>query len=478
MKNSLFSESICSLSSSQKKAFSEFISSAYFNKNKTLTKVANEIILESQKPTSKISDKQVFWSRLFPSKKWNEQSLKDMLSDLMRLLENFLAHQSLSEDQKTRLVLDGMNKHKMHKPFSRYYKRTQKLKKNAAYLNTSQLYEGVRTQEIVDHHHFLQGKRNYTEAIQSKLDHLEWFYMLQKLECCCEMLNRMTVLKSEYNIISLEESLRQLENNWSFYEKNHLIVIYYQVIQTFLHSDHEQAFQTLKKYLQQYISDLSKDQGVAVLTFARNYCTRQLNVGKTEYLSEIFLLYKMSLTHGYLLDNGLISQFVYKNIVTAACRLGEFDWAKIFIETYKKHLEKDIQENAYNYNLATYYYSQKMYDKAIVLLQGIQYTDVYYSTDARVMLLKMYYDLEEDVALLSLCNSFKAFILRDKKLSVYQSKSYQNLIRFTKKLFLLKEQKNYLKTELFEHKKARLSKQINSANIANKQWVLKKWEML
>ena len=95
------------------------------------------------------------------------------------------------------------------------------------------------------------------------------------------------------------------------------------------------------------------------------------------------------------------------------------------------------------------------------------------------MLLKIYFEQGEMRTFLSQCDSFNIFLLRNKHLSNHQNKSYKNLVRITKKMMLLKEEKELLTKTVFGLKKEKMGVKIEETRpIANLQWVLGKWEIL
>src|SRR5690606_12553717 len=125
----------------------------------------------------------------------------------------------------------------------------------------------------------------------------------------------------------------------------------------------------------------------------------------------------------------------YKNIVTLGIRLKEFDWTDRFIEKYKETLAPQFRQNAYTYNLASYYVGKKEYKSALKLLQKVEFVDVFYHLDAKAMMLRMYYELDDTEALESLMQTFKAYLNRNKLISNYQNEVYLNLIKYTQKVF-------------------------------------------
>jgi len=172
--------------------------------------------------------------------------------------------------------------------------------------------------------------------------------------------------------------------------------------------------------------------------FARNYCAQKINNGESNYLYEVFDLYRMLLNDQVLLVNGHLSQWDYKNIVAVALRLGKYDWARQFIRDFKDKLRPEERQNAYSYNLANYHYYRKEFEETMLLIRDVEFTDTYYHLDCKVLLLKSYYELGEIQALLSLIDSFYMYLKRNKAISEFQRSSYLNFLRIVRKLLRLK----------------------------------------
>lgn len=110
------------------------------------------------------------------------------------------------------------------------------------------------------------------------------------------------------------------------------------------------------------------------------------------------------------------------------------------------------------------------YKGAIRLLQNVVFTDVFYHLGAKLMLLKMYYETEQTEPFYSLIDAFNIYLYRNKGISIYQRKSYLNLIRFTKKLFDLKI--NPPVSQKFKERIVAIEKRIKSnQNIVSLVWL-------
>ena len=100
-----------------------------------------------------------------------------------------------------------------------------------------------------------------------------------------------------------------------------------------------------------------KEELATIYNYFQNYCIAQINDNKPSFLKEIFHLYQSQLQQALIIEDGYLPDMHYKNIVTTAIRLKELDWVKQFIEEYRSALRPEVRENAYSFNLASYYHS-------------------------------------------------------------------------------------------------------------------------
>jgi len=241
------------------------------------------------------------------------------------------------------------------------------------------------------------------------------------------------------------------------------IAIYYYCYKA-LTEDSHQDFQKLKNQFLEYQHLFPKEEMVDILLLAINFCIKQINNGQDQYLQEVFHLYQLGLENKLLLIQNRLNRFVYKNVVASGLHLGELDWVESFINEYAPLIEAKYRSEYFRYNQARLLYFKKDYHQAMALLATVDSSDLLLTTDAKVILLKMYYELEEFDPLDSLLASFKTFLNRKKVIGYHRDK-YIQLIEFTKKLL-------YLNHNDKEAKKA-LSQKIKAHSVMEKEWLLK-----
>jgi hypothetical protein len=117
-------------------------------------------------------------------------------------------------------------------------------------------------------------------------------------------------------------------------------------------------------------------------------------------------------------------------------------------------------------------YSTHNYNEALDHLLLVRFSDVKYHLNYNNLLLATYYALGDTEALISLIDTFRIYVIRNRKMTTDLKKQYTNFLRFAKKLTTLKQQPSTYGGPSREEKFARLYLQIKqSANIVNRYWL-------
>ena len=276
-----------------------------------------------------------------------------------------------------------------------------------------------------------QEDRLEVNNLQQLTQDLNHFYIISTLKYACIGLTHQNLRQATYDIPLLDNILQQVEDNMAMPVA---VLVYYHAFRALQDETQTKHFQALKEILLDLaVKDLIADFR-EVLLLAINYCIKRINSGDTPYIRETFELYLFGLENQVLVkEGGHLSRFTFKNIIALAIGLEEFDLAKDLIASAATWLEPAYVAAQVSYNTAKLYFHQDQFDKAILLLQQVEFDDIFINMDAKVMLLKMYYKIEYPDALEALLNSFDVFLHRKKILS-YHRQNYQNIVRLFRKL--------------------------------------------
>lgn len=395
--------------------------------------------------------------------------MRYVMSFLHQVMQDYLAYSHWREQElaaQTSLLV-ALRKRGLERSFTTISHKAGKLlqqhpfRDGSFYYHSSKYYEEVYSFSTIKSRRQSEGFADWTQECTIYL-------MLQQLQQACVALSHQTVLEHTYKLPLLSAVLAELQSG--AYEAYPTLMLYYQLYQSLkgeLPGDH---FENLQMRIAETASFFSKAELKSIYLLALNHCIQQLNQGKRAYLLHAFGLYQKGLTAEIFLENGHLSRFTYNNIALTGMGLKEFDWTEHFLKQYRIHIEEQHRESTFNFNLATLYYRKKDYAKAMNLLRETEFKDVFHGLEARKMLLVIYFELEEVVALQSLLDSFKNLVYRQKNIG-YHRENYLNLIRFTRRLL------KYTRANTSGLEKLTATLQASN-KVAEREWLMEKIEAL
>lgn len=461
--------------------FYEFAHSPYFNKHKGVRELLNYLSKLFPDFSESNCDRKILVKEAFPARVLNQQELAIIFTYSLRLAEQFLIYEQFKKNEhfKKLLLLRQLRQREQYRHYEKInYKLQQGLEKNpikdADYFNLQFL-----TAAESDQYYAHRSRHEKDHSIQQKQNNLDQYYLAVKLRDSCEMLVRSRIMQIDYSTNLLDILLNAIREHPERYAKNPMVIVYFQIYQMI--RDGEQAYYyDALSVIQKNSDSFTKPELQNIYIYLQNFCIEQINKGQTQFLKEAFILYKDQLEKELLLDtNGFLSQWHYKNIVTAGIRLREMNWTYNFIEEYKEKLNPEVIENAYTFNLAAYYYSSNQLEKVLELLVRVEYTDIRYNLAAKSLLLRTYYDLQADEALVSLTRSFSQYLSRNKLIPKHRKQAMSNLVRFTNRAFQIKSNLEFVSREKSKKELIKLENDMTEmTTIINKDWLDQKIEEL
>jgi hypothetical protein len=473
MLNTKLVQILAALSPREFKSFEQYVASPYFNRNKQVGELLD--IIKPFHPTydnTKFTREYVFTKLFGKGQPFNEAKLRYVLSDLTLLLESFLSVDEFlqnPQEQKYFLV-KSLRERNMDKYFLQHLEEAHAQNNKPGLADSDFYFYNYLFNEQSYLYTSVKNNRSVDSSLQELIDNLEIFYLAKNLKYYCEIINRQNILSVNYKLSIFEKIIPYLQER--SFEEYPVIHIYVTILKTLTETDHNEDYDKLMDLVALHASKFPSNEVRDMYAFAQNYCIKQINSGNTNFLRKLFELNKTLLATGLIFESGYLSPHDFKNIVTVALRLEEFEFAHDFIQNQKDRLDPAIRENAYTFSLAWYHFFRKEYDKTLKTLLRVEFTDVYYHLDAKSLLLKTYYELNEEDALYSLFDAFKIYLRRNKLISDYQREVYSNLIGFTRRLVTARHGSNRVNPE-------ELKKEIQETKkVADINWLLSKVEEL
>ncbi|MEM9921133.1 MAG: hypothetical protein AAF990_23730 [Bacteroidota bacterium] len=409
----------------------KFVASPYFNQRQDVVRLFEYLAAHSPLKAQKVVREKLF-AAIYPGETFQIQQLRYVMSFLMNLIRKYF-QQAEFESQpilQQQQLCQALRRRGEGSLFQKEITNWQKLQEAHPLRNTHHHYYNY--QRFYELYQFeSQRSRKGDTYLQERFEELTTFYLSNTLLHGCATLTQQNILKKDFHLKLLPQVLAQVEQE--DYSEIPAIAIYYHAYQALKDPDNDFYFNNLKHLIHQHWQQFSENEALDIFLIAVNYCIQRLNKGDTQYVREAFELYRSGVENGTFLQNGILSDHTYKNIIRLGISLKEFDWIAQFQESYKDRLDPLTGENAYKYNLAYYHFQRSEYDLAIPLLQQVEFKDAFSNFDTRRMLLRIYYEQGEYDALESLLDSFYTYIQRQKNIG-YHRENYLHLIRFVRKL--------------------------------------------
>ncbi len=282
-------------------------------------------------------------------------------------------------------------------------------------------------EDIADKHFQSKELRQYDEHLEKASAAFDRFYYAQKLKYLVAKLGWEKIISKPFERPMMEE-VQAIIKNYDLLEIPQ-IKVYYQLLLMLTQKDSEPYYEELKNNLANYSKLFPKKELTNLYSFISNYCAEKIRKGDKKYTRELMDVYIKGLEDGFFLDDGMVSPWLFKNMVKLGLGLKNYGWTAEFIADYSERLPEEKRKDAYYFNMADMFYAQKKYDEAIFYLNQVEFSDVHYSLGAKELLLRIYYTIGETEAFLSLVFSFRIYLKRNKLVTTETKTAYDNFIR-------------------------------------------------
>lgn len=471
------------------KSFELFITSPYFNSNKNLIKLFTLFKRYISSPKEGAITEEFLYSKLFPGRKYSYGIMKNLISEMFTLCEEFLSNTAVINEKAFDFEqglrrLDNYNVRLLDKLFFAEYRSLEKqleysVLSSEYYLNKSRLVEKLykyytrRSQYTGAHDTFypmsiyntcyiistlkqdvagmeyLKNQVNYvpevspTGAFYNTFDSASFLKEIQGLE------------PVHYNHISLDVKLMKLYNepkNWENYSE-------------------------LKEFILKNISGYSNAEKwhltSALLSFVLNEYIARSNI---ELLHEISFIRKLQLANVKFNTEGIgpLQAGVFRNMVEVFVITGEIDYAENFIENYIHEIEEDKIKSVYSISMAMIEESRGNNEKVLDLIRDIEFSDYQVKYSAKMITMVAFYNLGFIEQGLSAIDSMKHFVKNNEEFSAAMKLNLGGRISVMEKLFKIKANpEKYSAVDIKE-----LSEGIDEYIVSRKEWYLEKAEEL
>jgi len=472
MKNSQLITLLKTFSPKEIKNFSEFISSSYFNKNKNVIKLYE--ILKKAYPDFEKLTKENSFSKIFPGKKYNVDTLRLLMHYLYERAKEFLAYNRFGKDiygYKVELVSELFDRGLYNESTKEIDKTITELEKkevkDIVYFFNKFIYEHKKLYCLQNKYQDKYEKYLTKSNIETPFKNLTNYFLIEVLTFYSVMLNTKILYKVEIDT-DLLKKLTACFDFESFYDRP-LIQIYYNMVMALTDKD-EKYFYNIKDIVLKNEKDIAPYRQFDIYINLENYCRRKIRAGKEHFRRELHDILKLDLEKKIYKSGEYMSQNFYKIVLQNAAELKEFEWAENFIEKYKDELRSDYRDAAYCYCKAFLEAEKNNYEKSLDYLAKLQIDEVYLKIDVKLLQARLYYELNEYDVLNSAIDTTKHFFKSNKFIAENRRVQFSTFIKFLSSLNNVRLKKDgYKIKELKENI-------LKAEDLQWKEWFIKKVE--
>lgn len=438
MLNSKLIQILQTFDGKQRRAFDDFVTSPYFNKQSELVSFYRYLKKLAAKgfPAHRLTRQELF-RKILPGQAYDEKQLNYLSSQLLKLVERFT---SISKFEEAGILPDFFQlqyciDHRLEKHYQYGMKAARKKLEQNKRGNEQYLYQQYLLADLREKHFSSLKERRYDAGLQEAADYFDQYYLFKKLYHLCAMLDRQHVVTPSYETHFIED-VQHIVQVLPF--DSPAIQTLEQLLLSLRNPSEADHFRQLRDLLRQHGEYFSEPMLRYLYFSVINFCIRKVRYGEKSYANELMSIYQEGIQNGVLFEDGYLSPWTFKNLVKLGIGLKEYTWTESFIAEYAPKLPPHMQQDALHFNLADLYYALQDYPKAQIHLRQVEFSDVQYSFGAKLTLIKIYFETDQEEALHSLLSSFKIFLQRKRLITKDVKTPYLNFIRFVHKIYKAK----------------------------------------
>lgn len=471
-------ELLKTLNEDELKEFGGFIESPFFNNRDVLVRLFKTVVKYAPDYKSKVLTKEKLYTKIYPGKKYNEQTLRSRMSEFASLIREFLTQKSLSEDEfeKKKYFIKELTKRKKFELAEKFISEAEK--GIAGDKDFGNIFFKQKLQLLTEHASLWIAKDEKDKSLESAYGRGEFllnYFLLEYLKInhdiiCIEIEKKE---KKDFSLANLffekfnfEEYLNVLkEKNYEHYA---LIASYYYGNMSMRKPEEEYYFYQLKNILYEHYKIFALEELYNYWSLLSNCAyVNYLKKGK-KFLNEGHEINKFFIENEIYDNSKPFSPLGFQNILMNAVMVEDFDWGEKFIDEFKQKLPTEAANNRYNFCKALIYFERKNYGKSNEFLNKVKFIDVEMNLGVRLIYIKNFYEMGLVETVDSQIDSLRHFV----------SKNIENLHSFTQEN--IKTTLHYISKMVsakFGMKKldySDLKEAESNSNFLQRKWILEK----
>jgi tetratricopeptide (TPR) repeat protein len=355
-------------------------------------------------------------------------------------VDDFMAQSAYEADEplQARMRLRKLNMLTENEYFPRYCLRAKEMPQECFLDEENRrlhLYYLSAEDEIAKSRH--QDRTRLLEGSIAAYQYAWEFFQLQTMRHIIGMLNAKNITGREVDLRIAEAILKLIPIDQ---ESLPAIMLYRQSLEMHMRPDEPGILESFLAKLHHYADKLLISDARYLFRSALNFCLLRGNKGEegTNYAS--LEIYKEMDKRDLFLVEGCIPATLFKELVTQGILCKDFEWTDRVIQKYESLVAGDPDKTTANFNRGFLHYCKQEYVEAQRCLHRVldHYDDVFFGFDARILLLRIYYETQSFQAMDSFIDSFKMYVKRNKRVGKSKIELGLNAAKLFRKLVHVK----------------------------------------
>lgn len=458
------------------KEFENFVNSPFFNKNQNVVKLNDLILLEYPFPDHSRLSKTILHEKIYPGAEFSDENIKTLIYLLTRLAEQYLSykeHNSNKYGPQLNLLseLDGRN---LDKQFMKHQKKIDKLLSEEKFNELGILKQKVSYDLIKRDFYIKRGDENTFNQMDSNVLKNTVTIFLMELFRSYNSLKRKAIL-SIGNDIDFHEGLINsinLEEVFSILKKHNLpdfelVELYHLSYLLLKEPGNKQNYRNFADRFQKSFNNINKNELYLLSTLHVNAVQYVWELDNLDFAEESLEAYKILISLYEYSGDTYLRSAVYRNVLRLGVQLKHFEWVENFITEYAPKLHPNEITNMKHYSDAYLAFAKGEYGISLEHSSKVNFNTFQMKYHLRNLQLMSFFELAEFEPALSLIDSYRHFIHKEKYFSLSIKKSYLDFIKYTEEMIKLQDTgKNVNYREL--------RAKVSGSNPMRKKWLLEK----
>lgn len=482
MLKSKFIDLVRSFSKEELKEFRDFVNSPFHNSNKNVIKLYDIIRKIHPDFSSPLIEKEKLFNRIYPGKKYNDTVIRILLSDLIKLGEDFLVLKKTLKgtfgDKLT--LLEELKDRGLESLYLTNYKDT--LKSLDAMEDIRTKYFSLFELEVVNVDFYLRKdkQQQIIQNINNRSENLIYFMLIEIVRNIHDLVINEKTYNAQYDFslaykfmenFDFKRILENLKTNRPQHYST--INIYYNLLNALLEENNDKCFDLFKDSVEDDLNLLNKNDKRHFLQYLETCCLMRMKINPGKYRKEIFHVYEHMLEFGiYSYGTEEMTAQRFKNIFIAAVNIQEMKWAENFCSKYISKVQSEYRESMQYYSSALLKFINKDFRDALADLNKVKNDYFILKLDIKSWTLKIYFELSYTEQALSHIDSYRHFLAKNLSISLQLKQRHLSFLKFTSDMMRLRNNPDNSAVEML------IKELSNNNNVVHADWITEKLKVM